>query len=308
MSYTPSSETTPRPDSQRQAPRGRAHERNQFRILYREFLFRLTDIELLSPQALGDSNKLVGQFASLLIFISILLAVPALGTGDRHTPPALRLFYAWSAEHVLIATTMLVVGLFAVLSWDSVFPEKRDVLVLGPLPLRARTLFLAKVAAVAAALGLTVLSLHSLAGFAWPLGLGTMGTLEMRVPALGYLAAEPPADPVRLASLLNRDLPSALAPETGLAIGIVKNGERRILTYGTARPDSLYQIASISKTFRVSEKISGRFSADAFNVLNHPNFSNPSNVNIDNTSGLLGNITSLTGNNRIMQFNVRMQF
>jgi hypothetical protein len=36
---------------------------------------------------------------------------------------------------------MLVVGLFAVLSWESTFPDKRDVLVLGPLPVRAGTMF-----------------------------------------------------------------------------------------------------------------------------------------------------------------------
>src|ERR1700733_10441754 len=59
-------------------------------------------------------------------------------------------------EHFLIATTMLVVGLFAVVSWDSMFPDRRDVLILSPLPIRARTLFLAKVAAVATALVLCV--------------------------------------------------------------------------------------------------------------------------------------------------------
>ena len=39
----------------------------QFRVLYREFLFRMVDLELLSADALGDSNKLLGQFAALLI-------------------------------------------------------------------------------------------------------------------------------------------------------------------------------------------------------------------------------------------------
>ena len=63
---------------------------------------------------------------------------------------------------------MLVVGLFAVLSWDSMFPDRRDVLVLAPLPVRGRTLFLAKVAAVATALSLTVAALHSFAGLVWP--------------------------------------------------------------------------------------------------------------------------------------------
>ena len=55
---------------------------------------------------------------------------------------------------------MLVVGLFAVLSWDSTFPDRRDVLVLAPLPIRARTLFLAKVAASGAALSITVAALN----------------------------------------------------------------------------------------------------------------------------------------------------
>lgn len=64
------------------------------------------------------------------------------------------------AQHFLIATTMLVVGLFAILSWDATYPDQRDVLVLAPLPVRARTMFLAKVAAVATSLGLTIVLLH----------------------------------------------------------------------------------------------------------------------------------------------------
>ena len=55
----------------------------QFRVLYREFLFRMVDLELLSAHALGDSNKLLGQFASLLIFLSMLLSIPAMGFGLR---------------------------------------------------------------------------------------------------------------------------------------------------------------------------------------------------------------------------------
>ena len=64
---------------------------------------------------------------------------------------------------------MLVVGLFAVLSWDSTFPDRRDAMVLGPLPVRARTMFLAKVAAVGTALGLTIVLLHGAMGLCWPL-------------------------------------------------------------------------------------------------------------------------------------------
>jgi CubicO group peptidase (beta-lactamase class C family) len=99
------------------------------------------------------------------------------------------------------------------------------------------------------AVGLTVALLHSFAGLAWPLGLGMLGTAEMSMPALGYLPAEPPADPERLELLLQRDLVPALPPEMGVVIGVIQGGRRRTFVYGTAREDSIYQIASISKTF-----------------------------------------------------------
>ena len=49
----------------------------QFRVLYREFLFRMVDLELLSSQ--GDMSKLLGQFAALLLFLSMLFSIPVFG-------------------------------------------------------------------------------------------------------------------------------------------------------------------------------------------------------------------------------------
>lgn len=224
----------------------------QFRVLYRQFLFRMVDLELLSADALGDSNKLLGQFASLLIFLSIFfLSLVAGGVAAQagRLPPELGLFAFWGAEHFLIATTMLVVGLFAVLSWDSTFPDRRDVLVLAPLPVRARTLFLAKVAAAATALTVTVALLHCAVGFIFPLMFGTHRNPQVREPALGYLAAIPPVDAAGLEPLLKRDLAPNLPRTLGIVVGVLKHGERRVYAYGTARPDSIYQIGSITKTF-----------------------------------------------------------
>ncbi|HWZ51685.1 MAG TPA: hypothetical protein VNW54_09480 [Granulicella sp.] len=75
----------------------------------------------------------------------------------------------WTMGHLLIATTMAVVGLFSVLNWDSLVPDRRDVLVLAPLPIRTGTLFSAKLAAVGAALGLVLFSLNVFTGLIWPL-------------------------------------------------------------------------------------------------------------------------------------------
>jgi hypothetical protein len=88
--------------------------------------------------------------------------------------------FSWSIEHFLIATTMLVVGIFAVLSWTTLFPDHRDVLVLAPLPIRAHTILLAKLAAVATALGLAVFVLHVAAGIVWPAALNTTARARMQ--------------------------------------------------------------------------------------------------------------------------------
>jgi hypothetical protein len=209
----------------------------QFRVLYREFLFRMVDLEVLSADALGDASRLLGRFAALLVTLSIFLALHALEMAGSDAPAALRYFDALRYEHFLIATTMLVVGLFAVLSWDSTFPDRRDVLVLAPLPVRARTLFLAKASAVATALALAVVLLHGAAGLAWPLALGVPAPVSF--PALTRLPAVAPSDPDSLERLLNRDLSPALAHDIGVSIGVVRQGRRRIFSYGSANPNAL---------------------------------------------------------------------
>ncbi len=234
-------------------------KRLQFRVLYREFLFRIVDLELLSAHAEGDSRTLLGQFASLLIFCSVVLALWggmwAASVRDGRLPPLARMANAWGVEHFLIATTMLTVGLFAVLSWESTFPDRRDILALGPLPVSARTLFLAKVAAVASALGITVAALHAAAGIAWPLALAQFDSEP--APALVYDARLPAVRAADFPTVMNRDIAPMLhrldlAAEdggAGIAIGVSEHGVRRIMTYGTAKTDSLFEIGSISKTF-----------------------------------------------------------
>jgi hypothetical protein len=74
--------------------------------------------ELWSRHATGDASQLLLQAAALLIFLSVLFLLPEnYFRGDLH--PQARLTLAWSTERFLIATRMLVVGLFAILSWDN---------------------------------------------------------------------------------------------------------------------------------------------------------------------------------------------
>ena len=136
-------------------------EKRQFRILYKIFLLRVIDLELLSADA--DTTRLLAQFAALFAGISYLFTFWLIFAGGGFSPD-----FLWVMEHFLIATTMLVVGLFSVLCWESIFPDRRDVLVLAPLPVSVSTLFRAKVAALIAALSLSVVSLNCISGLVWP--------------------------------------------------------------------------------------------------------------------------------------------
>src|SRR5271166_3743971 len=69
-------------------------------------------------------------------------------------------------------------------------------------------------------------------------------------------AAMAPVPAAQLQTVLNKDLAKAissgaLAPSTGagVTIGIVDHGETRVFAYGTAKPDSIFEIGSITKTF-----------------------------------------------------------
>ncbi len=68
--------------------------------------------------------------------------------------------------------------------------------------------------------------------------------------------ALPPVTAADLQSVLDKDLAEALksgelAPSTGagVSIAVVEHGVRHVFSYGTAKPDSIFEIGSITKTF-----------------------------------------------------------
>jgi CubicO group peptidase (beta-lactamase class C family) len=99
----------------------------------------------------------------------------------------------------------------------------------------------------------------------WTQGAGHLPlTLTRQTSAVASsVPPPPPPDPAlpavavdNLKPVLDRDLAAALdhgalAPAThaGVTIGVLQHGVRRIFTYGTAKPDSLFEIGSITKTF-----------------------------------------------------------
>jgi hypothetical protein len=133
-----------------------------FRILYRQFLLRVIDLEALSIQA--DVVGFLGQFAGVLIMLSLVHSlVTYIGYIVQPTQED-RLLFSLHMEHYLIATTMLVIGLTTVMSWDAIFPDRRDVMVLSPLPVAPHTILVAKVSASAAVLCIAIFTLNAASG------------------------------------------------------------------------------------------------------------------------------------------------
>lgn len=99
------------------------------------------------------------------------------------------------------------------------------------------------------------------AGFvalAYALTFTTYGNLGnfLRGEKMHFDAALPPVAVTDLKSVLDKDLDEAekngqLAPSTGagVSIAVMQHGVARIFSYGTAKPDSIFEIGSLTKTF-----------------------------------------------------------
>src|SRR5262249_20144256 len=108
------------------------------------------------------------QFTALVAAFSLTFAFYIVRLHAVLTSPVLQLRAAADASEFMIATTMALAGLLAVLAWNTVFPDRRDCLILGLLPVRTRTILLTKLAAIGTALGVTVGAINSFAGFCLP--------------------------------------------------------------------------------------------------------------------------------------------
>jgi hypothetical protein len=81
--------------------------------------------------------------------------------------------------------------------------------------------------------------------------------------------------------------------------------------YGNAGRDTLFGPgrtnldASLFKDFRPVERLAVQFRAEAFNIMNHPQFGQP-NGTIGNSA--VGTITSIVGNPRQLQLALRLAF
>src|SRR5215510_16486567 len=124
---------------------------SQTRHLTRHFFDRFFDKDSISPGS--DPTASVIQTLSML-------SVPGL----------MLVFWMRFSPYFFVSYSMIVTGFVMVFKWDSLFPDRRDYLILGSLPIRYRDVFAAKMKALFLFLAIFAISANFFASLMVPLG------------------------------------------------------------------------------------------------------------------------------------------
>jgi len=152
---------------------------SQFRVLFRGFLARTIDLDVLSQHS--DLSNAIARFGGLLAAFSFVAGFGIVPRYLTTTLPRSQLVYAlWNDEEFLLSATIAISGLIAVLAWNAFLPERKDCTVLGVLPLPLRTMACAKIAAAATVMALGCVAINVFTGLGFPLGIaGPDGNLPL---------------------------------------------------------------------------------------------------------------------------------
>ena len=155
---------------------GVGSERDQFRVLFRTFLRGLFENDLV-PDTVDLRQSALWLAAVFMIPPAVFTFLLSLSYGSWMTAEELAL-RAVPQKLYFIGYSMAAVGFVTVLVWDKLFPDRRDAMVLGSLPIRPSTIVLARLAALVAVV----------VGFAIMVNLP--GTVLFSLVAGGYLPFE----------------------------------------------------------------------------------------------------------------------
>src|SRR5436190_21201393 len=118
-------------------------------LLVRHFLRRFLENDLISANA--DRREVISLSGGALVSFGLVFTFGLCFNYmmETHQTPGRTAVAALDDRFFFITASMLVMGLVAVLAWDALTLDARDVAVLGPLPVPFRDLVRAKLIAVA---------------------------------------------------------------------------------------------------------------------------------------------------------------
>jgi hypothetical protein len=145
-----------------------------FVVLWRTFVAQFFTSESVTSD--DDLHRMIIGIVAFLLPPVLFLMVSVFPTHQvvvlvartRNMPWLIEEMHAWLA-FILVTYSMVTVGFIAVCAWEALSFNRRDAMVLGPLPLRGTTIVAAKLAALGALLlgtSIAVNALNALAFFA----------------------------------------------------------------------------------------------------------------------------------------------
>jgi hypothetical protein len=131
---------------------------HQFRTLIDHFFSRFFDKDSISPD--GDERANVIQIVAMLALPGALVSLFTIADHPLIRSEVMRLWLRAGDRYVFVCYSMVVMGFVMTFKWDSLFPDRRDYLILTPLPVSLREFFAAKVVALCAFLLLFVVAIN----------------------------------------------------------------------------------------------------------------------------------------------------
>ena len=126
-----------------------------FGLLARHFFGRFFDNEIVSQH--GDMRTNVVQAFGLVATPGMFLPFYMIPQRTRFDQPFLHSWILLSDYYFFVLYSMVVMGFVMVFEWDAIFPDRKDYLILTPLPLGGGAIFAGKTAALMVFLGLFLL-------------------------------------------------------------------------------------------------------------------------------------------------------
>ena len=158
-------------------------EATDLRLLTGVFLRRLIDNDLISPHADRHESLalLCATVVSVAVFVTFFLSTNYLAAFIQLPGPTA--LSALSDRFLFISASMAISALAALIVWDALSLETRDAAILGPLPLSARTIIRAKLAAIVVFAAVLAVALNAVPSVLYPAFL----TINMRGMSVGGL-------------------------------------------------------------------------------------------------------------------------
>ena len=116
----------------------------------------------------GESIALHGDPSANVVQALGLLAVPGAFFVIICQPLSMTRWNLVAVRYFFVSFSMLVMAFLMIIEWDALFPDRRDFQFFGALPVRMHTVFVAKLAAIAALLGVFLIDINLFATILWP--------------------------------------------------------------------------------------------------------------------------------------------